>query len=46
MSETHEMPYGYPVNSGYEGWVVNKFMLFATEQEYLEWVEWYNSEDD
>jgi hypothetical protein len=37
---------GYPVPSGYMGWVVNRFMLFATEQDYLDLVDWYEHEDD
>lgn len=44
--ETHKIPYGYPVNSGYEGWVGTKFMLFPTEQEYLDWADWYNHQDE
>lgn len=44
MMKSHKMPYGYPVNSGYEGWVVDRFMLFATERDYLEFVEWYKEE--
>lgn len=42
----YQMPYGYPVPSGYMGWVVDRFMLFVTEKEYLEWLDWYEHEDD
>ena len=44
--ETHKIPYGYVVNSGYEGWIGTKFMLFTTEQEYLDWADWYNHQDE
>lgn len=34
-------PYGYFVDSGYMGWVnwYHGFMLFATEAEYLEYID-------
>ena len=44
--EKHDIPYGYPVNSGYEGWIGTKFMLFPTEQEYNDWVDWYLHKDE
>jgi len=40
-NENYTMPYGYPVASGYMGWVVSSFLLFATEQDYLDWVADY-----
>lgn len=43
-NDYHHMPYGYPVASGYMGWVANRFMLFVTEKEYLEWLDWYEAE--
>lgn len=30
---------GYLTNSGYFGWVEDRYILFATEQEYLEYLE-------
>lgn len=30
---------GYIVATGYMGWVSDKYMLFATEKEYMEYVE-------
>lgn len=34
-------PYGYSVGFGYRGWVeeLGRFVLFATEQEYEEYIE-------
>lgn len=34
-------PYGYLVESGYYGWVdwYRGYMLFATEEEYLEYID-------
>ena len=39
--EVSKMPIlkGYPTNSGYMGFVDGKYMLFATEGEYEEYVE-------
>ena len=31
--------YGYPVSSGYKGWVNGKWVLFSTEAEYHEYME-------
>lgn len=31
--------YGYHISSGYKGWVRGKWMLFATEDEYIEYME-------
>lgn len=30
---------GYPTRYGYKGWVGDRYMLFATEQEYIEYIE-------
>jgi len=30
---------GYLTYSGYYGWVEDRYILFATEQEYLEYLE-------
>ncbi len=30
---------GYLTNTGYMGWVGDRYMLFATEQEYIEYME-------
>lgn len=30
---------GYLTNAGYMGWVEDRYMLFATEQEYIEYME-------
>ena len=30
---------GYYIGAGYMGWVDNKYMLFATEEEYREYME-------
>lgn len=30
---------GYLTNAGYFGWVGNRYMLFATEAEYIEYLE-------
>ena len=34
-------PYGYPVGSGYIGFVswLNRMVIFSTETEYLEYIE-------
>lgn len=34
-------PYGYLTSYGYRGWVekLNKWMIFATEEEYKEYLE-------
>ena len=37
---------GYLVSSGYMGWVNNRWMLFATEDEYLEYMREINDEID
>lgn len=39
--KTPKEPYGYLVDSGYYGWVqwYHGFMLFATEEEYREYIE-------
>lgn len=29
---------GYPVSSGYMGWIGDRYMLFATESDYLEFM--------
>lgn len=29
---------GYYVSSGYMGWTGDKYMLFASEQDYIEWM--------
>ena len=34
---------GYPIEKGYMGWVVNEYKLFASEQDYREYME---SEDE
>ena len=34
------MPKGYYVPTGYMGFVINSYQLFATESEYLEYVSW------
>lgn len=31
--------YGYYTPAGYMGWIGYRFMLFATEQEYYEYME-------
>ena len=38
---SNKAPYGYLVESGYVGYVPSmaRFILFATEQEYLEYIE-------
>ena len=35
------MPYGYVINIGYMGWVESqhRYVLFDTEEEYLEYIE-------
>ena len=30
---------GYYVPDGYKGWVGNRYMLFASESDYYEWME-------
>ena len=30
--------YGYPISSGYKGWVNGEWMLFQTEAEYREYM--------
>ncbi len=37
---------GYLVSSGYMGWVNGRWMLFATEDEYLEYMREINDEID
>lgn len=41
-------PYGYPVNAGYLGWVKKEhtMRLFATEQEYYDYIGEEQNEDD
>lgn len=34
--------YGYPISCGYKGLVDGKWMLFATEAEYREYIEEIN----
>lgn len=40
MEESHKEPYGYLVGFGYNGWVseLGRFILFATEQEYIDYI--------
>ena len=35
-----QKPYGYPVSSGYLGWVedLGRWVLFSTEAEYVEYI--------
>ena len=34
-------PYGYLIDSGYNGWVnwLGRYVIFATEEEYLEYIK-------
>lgn len=32
------MPKGYPTSYGYKGYVRDRWMVFATQQEYLEYI--------
>lgn len=43
----HDEPYGYFVAFGYNGWVseLGRFILFATEQEYIDYI-FSNKEED
>ena len=34
-----EMMKGYYVPAGYMGWIGYRWMLFACEQDYIEWME-------
>ena len=38
-------PYGYLIDSGYKGWVGNRFILFSTEIEYLEYIREFNEDE-
>ena len=38
MREQDFTPKGYLVSSGYMGWVGDRYMLFPTEAEYLEYL--------
>ncbi len=40
------MAYGYITTNGYYGMVDGKYILFATEEEYFEFLEERNNEDD
>ncbi len=37
-------PYGYLIDSGYKGLVGNRFILFPTEAEYLEYIREFNED--
>jgi hypothetical protein len=39
-------PYGYLIDSGYKGWIGDRYMLFPTEQEYLDYISDQKAEDD
>lgn len=39
-------PYGYFTQIGYIGYVEDRMMFFATEDEYLEYIESYEKETD
>lgn len=32
-------PKGYSVSYGYMGWIGDRYMLFASEEDYLDWLE-------
>lgn len=38
-------PYGYLIDSGYKGWIGNRFILFPTEVEYLEYIREFNEDE-
>lgn len=40
------MAYGYLTNKGYYGMVDGRYILFATEEEYLEFLKERENEDD
>ena len=40
------MAYGYLTGNGYYGMVDGHYMLFATEEEYFEFIEERNNEND
>lgn len=40
------MGYGYLTNNGYYGMVDGRYILFATEEEYLEFIEERKDEND